>query len=119
METGFFPTRVLEDVGQIRLRTNQEGWVPYHHFPEILDVSAPGMASASLLRIFPSAKRSQCRCGFDRCDCSAPTRVQQPYCPTSGAMVKYPILILVLQAELARRPAPSTWVDVHHTRVVS
>jgi len=48
MEMEFFPTGAFEDVGQIRPRTNQEGLAPFEA-SKLADVSAPGMASASLL----------------------------------------------------------------------
>jgi len=50
-------TRVFADVGQICPRTNQEVLGP-HNPPKLPDLSDPGMASASLLRICPRANWS-------------------------------------------------------------
>src|SRR5712672_304156 len=123
MEMVCFSTRVLADVGQIRPRTNQEGLAPHRHAPgQHANVSAPGMAFASLLRIFPSANRLHQESGFHECERNAPTRVQQSCYPTTGpilgregSQVDDTRLIPVLQAELARRPAPPIWVDGHNT----
>src|SRR5712672_2612494 len=108
MEMESFPTRVLADVGQMRPRTNREGLAPHHHPPKRTDVSALGMTSASLLRISSSANWSYQRSRFHGCDCGAPTRVQQPCYPTTDPTLDGKFrwgLILVLQVELARRPA--------------
>jgi len=108
--TGMGPhaTRVFANVGQILPRTSQEG-LALHHTPKRQGVSAPGMASASLLQKFSSGTRPRRR-SFHKCDRSAPTPVQQPCFSTAGPTLNdWKIrLVLALQAELARRPAPLT-----------
>ena len=45
----------VADEGKIHPRTNREGLAPFYHTTRSPDVSAPGMAPASLLKLFPIA----------------------------------------------------------------